>query len=72
MNTKEKVFENIKKHCFGCVGYHHRPNFTKDDPSCHLYLFNQYGMCPCTNCVVKVICDNDCQKLKNWAAIKQF
>lgn len=37
---------------------------------CILYQENYRGECPCTNCVVKVICDKEnsnlCQKLRNF------
>lgn len=44
--------------CKGC--------YITDRSHCNVYVYNVYGDCPCTNCLVKVTCDDGtCQKLTN-------
>lgn len=46
------------KYCNGC----HTKNYS--DASC-LYI-NPKGICPCTNCLVKPTCRNECQEFLNY------
>ena len=47
---------DISKHCDGCMSLVH--NDILD--ICGFCNYNQNGECPCTLCVVKVMCDTSC------------
>ncbi len=34
--------------------------------SCSYFFNNKDGSCPCTNCLVKVICEEACSNYKKW------
>jgi hypothetical protein len=58
------IFNEIEEGhpCYGCytLGNHHEGIFP-----CPNMLFNLSGKCPCTNCLVKVMCNEECD---NWYA----
>lgn len=47
------------KHCFGCVAYNTLSN-PKDKVQCAFSFSNIDGRCPCTTCIVKVLCNEIC------------
>jgi hypothetical protein len=47
----------MKKYCKGCG--------TVD---CYLKEFNKSGECPCTDCLVKTMCNSSCPKYFYWRA----
>lgn len=42
-----------------CKGCHSRPN-------CIHTALNKYGMCPCSNCLVKVTCTHGCDEYQEY------
>ena len=53
----------MNNHCEGCI--------TLKDPygkgiSCYWYSYNKDGSCPCTNCLIKMICDLFCDNFGKW------
>lgn len=49
---------NRNEYCDGCLSY--------DDEKCPLFYFNDYGECPCTNCILKMICMKRCKELSKF------
>lgn len=47
----------IDNYCKGCFSY-----FPEDKIQCAFSFLNIDAQCPCTNCVVKVMCNNACTK----------
>jgi len=48
--------------CYGCQTYYYGGDF------CHYAVHNNEseGLCPCTFCIVKSMCDNDCDPFSKW------
>jgi len=44
--------------CGGCI--------TSNGVGCRLFEFNYDGACPCTNCILKMICDDPCNNFNLW------
>ena len=55
----------MNKHCFGCIAYHEVYEFEKD-VECSFQFSNIDGLCPCTNCIVKVICNQICDPFVDY------
>lgn len=49
--------------CSGCIDYEEYVDGYED---CMMY--NENGSCPCTNCIVKVVCEDPCDKLRAFVA----
>ncbi len=47
----------FKKHCRGCQAFHVLCNMTK---------YNSKGKCPCSQCIVKAMCDKYCSIWVDW------
>ena len=52
----------MSDYCNGCL--------TKSGPApeldCVYIRFNENGVCPCTHCVIKVMCDIQCEDYDTW------
>jgi hypothetical protein len=46
---------NYNDHCEGCC-----TSFNSQDESCQLSKHNDSGQCPCSTCIVKVMCEKSC------------
>jgi len=58
---------NDPKHCFGCVkltNTHRSP--TEIKRSCVYLIANPNGDCPCTVCIVKMMCKANCSPLRSY------
>jgi len=44
-------------YCDGCLDYQN---------NCPVKRNNRIGNCPCTECIVKMICDNPCDLFKDY------
>jgi len=49
-------------YCKGCTAYH--------DTGCAFKKSNRDGTCPCTECVVKAMCDITCDDYDVWSDLK--
>ena len=49
-------------HCKGCTAYH--------ETGCTFKNHNTDGTCPCTECVVKAMCDITCGDYNTWTDLK--
>jgi hypothetical protein len=48
----------MKQYCDGCL--------TFGGFGCKHSKFNKTGQCPCTNCILKMVCDSPCIKFDLW------
>jgi len=48
--------------CKGCYTYMMRISYDHEDPECDLLVFSS---CPCRICIVKPMCNNECEKYSN-------
>jgi hypothetical protein len=44
--------------CYGCL--------TLLKYSCKYYIYNINGKCPCTACIIKMICCDECDEFIEW------
>ena len=56
----------MSKHCKGCATYY-GPHGRGD---CNFIKFNQEGACPCSLCIVKTMCVDQCDKYRVWVNAK--
>jgi hypothetical protein len=59
------------ENCNGCLSFETKVKFNGFlVPMCLLYKENYKAACPCTNCIVKVICTKEhetlCDDLREW------
>ena len=47
------------KHCLGCSS-------SSPNPQALCRAINNDGSCPCTNCIVKVMCVDECSPFEDW------
>ncbi len=52
----------MNKHCFGCRAYYTE----SEEIQCAFKFSNIDGSCPCTNCIVKVICNQICDPFVDY------
>lgn len=57
-----REYRSVSRFCYGCLTY----DGTED---CSLY--NNVGNCPCINCILKMICQDSCQKYCDWITPKR-
>jgi hypothetical protein len=53
----------MNKSCRGCVTYKYNDvniDYTFSEETCRYHDYNDKSQCPCTECVVKMMCDVDC------------
>jgi hypothetical protein len=62
---KMKRIEKVKKYenCCGCLTHQ------EDKIDCMYSKYNNHGECPCTNCILKMVCSLSCDQMKIWANI---
>ena len=55
--------------CKGCYSNNETCNFThlKGDVEGFNKLFNKIPMCPCTNCVIKMMCNQGCPEYSDFS-----
>ena len=56
-------------YCEGCISYSFIGNDRIHPQLCNYSYFNQDGKCPCTSCIVKVMCTDVCDKYKDFTDI---
>jgi hypothetical protein len=64
MDMKEDIgIMTIKDPCVGCSVY------KNEDDYCNFWVHNteSEGICPCSDCIIKSMCRNECEE---WAAWK--
>ena len=44
--------------CYGCL--------TLSKYKCDYHNYNINGKCPCTTCIIKMMCCEDCDKFSDW------
>jgi hypothetical protein len=47
-----------RRYCEGCCVY---KRVDPDDVACRHILQNDEGQCPCTKCIIKVMCEEPCE-----------
>ena len=53
----------MNKNCGGCPGYEDEKNKERNiSPQCS--YFNVNASCPCSNCIIKMICNDDCESFR--------
>jgi hypothetical protein len=60
--------------CPGCVTYVEVEKITremeengyKDSPQCTIEPYYKGKFCPCSRCIVKMMCEDMCEELINW------
>lgn len=60
MNSK---VDQIKNHCHGCVIYNNECDTQKN---------NFDGSCPCSQCIIKTMCENSCERYDIYRKIKEL
>ena len=56
--TNKKI---VKLVCRGCYTY----EYTKNSRYNYCILRNNIDKCPCSECLVKAVCDHECKKFSN-------
>lgn len=56
----------IKNHCIGCSAYIRSVSVLGETNYCSFRSDNSNGTCPCTECIVKVMCNDTCQNFYIW------
>lgn len=58
-----------RKHCNGCSTYKVKINDRHNDKTllCGYSYDNIDGICPCTNCIIKVMCEHMCTAFITFA-----
>ena len=51
-----------ESNCDGCSDSDENIHFN----ICELIFYNKNGSCPCTNCIVKMMCSDSCDKFALW------
>lgn len=46
------------EHCKGCLSY--KIDVDGEEYHCHESQYNDVGQCPCSKCIVKMMCDVPC------------
>ena len=58
-------------YCDGCFSKHsHRKHGVLIQPCCNMG-YNDKGQCPCTLCIVKMMCDSSCDDYFNYRLEKE-
>jgi hypothetical protein len=52
-----------RQKCHGCLGQ-------SLEYSCTFQKFNEYGDCPCSDCLIKFMCQTPCKKFHIWTGKK--
>jgi hypothetical protein len=60
----------MTNNCKGCLIDTTR-TFMDEDGTCDTYKFNYDGECPCTECIVKVMCEGSCNDYEYFRREKQ-
>jgi len=50
--------DDSRNRCTGCVTY--RQYFNNELIPCSSEVYNSEGQCPCSNCIIKCMCQNAC------------
>jgi hypothetical protein len=58
----------MPNYCKGCYTYHYYDNNTLFSNGCIHSQYNE-GLCPCTDCVVKMMCNSPCEKYVRYNLI---
>ena len=54
----------INEYCKGCCVY--MPDGDPHDIGCTLFDSNNKGQCPCSKCIVKVMCEEPCEDYEQF------
>lgn len=60
MNTEDHF-----KYCKGCVDFKRNTNMGRVCSIVHIISEYKLGVCPCSNCLIKVTCSETCQKWRD-------
>ncbi len=51
----------MNESCKGCATYKYGAvDYEGGEKTCHYHGYNDKGQCPCTECIVKVMCNVNC------------
>jgi hypothetical protein len=53
--------KSINKHCKGCT-----INAERSPDDCCVDKSNENGDCPCSDCIIKMICDIECNTFREY------
>lgn len=56
--------------CEGCYSYSMNQHY--DNDVCSFEQFNENGECPCTECLIKMMCSNGCEEYLGWSNQKDI
>lgn len=64
---KQQTFE---QNCDGCIDFERELKFERPvksgDISFSCVPYNHSGQCPCTTCIIKIMCKRTCNELERW------
>ena len=58
------IFNKKENKCDGCKTY--ESEIESQKVFCRFAKFNQMGDCPCTNCLIKMVCIHGCIRIEEW------
>lgn len=58
----------LSKYCKGCITNN---QFSHEGPYCGIMRFNYNGQCPCSVCVIKVMCEVPCEDFESFKVVKE-
>lgn len=69
--TEER--KKLHNQCEGCNAFH---SYTSSTPAyciqCSYHQYNFFGRCPCTICMLKIMCQDECAPFRNWTLMNDY
>lgn len=57
---------NEYKNCVGCYTDTHHETRQGTITVCNIKMLNREGKCPCTRCIIKMVCHDSCDDFDNF------